>query len=96
MKIPTQLKSRKFWLALAAFLAALSGFIAALAKGDLNEAQSFLNAMLVAVGLFTAAEGASDAISRYQAGKKEVLEQAYTLENPDEVDRDKVVSGKQE
>ena len=41
MKIPAQLKSRKFWLALAAFLAALSGFIAALAKGDLNVAQSF-------------------------------------------------------
>lgn len=94
MKIPAALKSRKFWIATAAFLAALSGFITAIVQGDLNQAQSFLQAMLVAAGLYVGAEGAADVVARYQAGKKEVLESAYVLENPDEVDRETVVSGK--
>lgn len=94
MKLPDSLKSRKFWVSIAAFLAALSGFITALVMGDLSEAQSFLQAMLVAAGLFVGVEGAADVVTRYQAGKKETLEAAYAIENPDDVDHNKVVSGK--
>lgn len=78
-KIPSQLKSRKFWLA-------VSAFIAFIATKQYNEALGVVTAY---IGL----EGAADVVGRYQDGKVEQQKLEFDVSDDDEPNVDTVVSG---
>ncbi len=80
LNIPNNLKSRKFWLAVGAFIT----FVAA---GEYNEA------MLVIMG-YLGVEGAADATERYQNARYKQSPTGAMIEDEDDVvDTTKIVSG---